>query len=75
MSVGSFCDELTVVFCSFVCSFSTNSYAFKEGGEGGAGFCFLFFVYLERMWAGRKKPSLYSKKEQKNDLHDGERRK
>lgn len=42
VSVGSFCDELTVVFCSFVCSFSTNSYAFTGGGEGGAGFCFLF---------------------------------
>lgn len=36
VSVGSFCDELTVVFCSFVCSFSTNSYAFK-GGRGVLG--------------------------------------
>lgn len=47
VSVGSFCDELTVVFCSFVRSFSTNSYAFNggRGGEGGAGFCFLPLVY------------------------------
>lgn len=27
----------------------------RGGGEGGAGFCFLFLVYLERLWAGRKK--------------------
>lgn len=29
----------------------------RGGGEGGAGFCFLFLVYLERMWEGREKPS------------------
>lgn len=42
MSVGSFCDELTVVFCSFVCSFSTNSYAFTGGRGGGCWFLFPF---------------------------------
>lgn len=33
VSVGSFCDQLTVVFCSFVCLFSTNSNAFKGVGR------------------------------------------
>lgn len=45
VSVGSFCDELTVVFCSFVCSFSTNSYAFKGGREGRGGGCWVLFPF------------------------------
>lgn len=75
VSVGSFCDELTVVFCSFVCSFSTNSYAFK-GGRGGGCWVLFPFPRLSGTAVGRaeKKPSLHRKKERKKDLHDGKRR-
>lgn len=49
VSVGSFRDELTVVFCSFVCSFSTNSYAFT-GGRGGG--CWVLFPFSSFIWNG-----------------------
>lgn len=59
VSVGSFCDELTVVFCSFVRLFSTNSYAFKGGREGG---CWVLFPFphlsgMDVGWAEKARPS------------------
>ena len=56
VSVGSFRDELTVVFRSLVHSFSTNSYAFKVGGTGqrGEGGCWVpFSLVFSRKDVGR----------------------
>lgn len=51
VSVGSFCDELTVVFCSFVGVrfLLIHKLLIGVGGVGGAGVCFLFLLYLEQM--------------------------
>lgn len=68
-----FCDELTVVFCSFVRSFYTNSYAFKGAGWGGsvcAGFCFLFLVYPHRGGA-RKAPAPHEEEAKERFADDG----
>ena len=58
VSVDSFCDELTVVFRSFVCSFSTNSYAFKWGEGRGLLGSVSFFVRLSGtdLCRGREEP-------------------
>lgn len=56
VSVGSFCDELTVVFCSFVCSFSTNSYAFN-GVKGMLGYVSFPWLIRNRHGQGEKNPA------------------
>lgn len=68
----SFCDELTVVFRSFVCSFSTNSYSMLLKGEG-ISVSFSLFIW-KVFGQGGKNLDLRRKKERQNDLHDGKRK-
>lgn len=72
MSVGSFCDELTVVFCSFVRSFSTNSYAFK-GGRGSVSFS--SFIWNKSGLGGGKKSPASTGRRNKRKMHDGKKKK
>lgn len=66
MSVGSFCDELTVVFCSFVCSFSTNSYAFTGGRGGGVLVSVSFSSFIwNRCGQGRKSPASTGRRDER----------
>lgn len=78
VSVGSFCDELTVVFRSFVRVrfLLIHKLLIGAGGVGGAGVCFLFPPLpgtdaAEEGPRGKKRPSSDRTKERKNDLHDG----
>lgn len=62
-----------MVFCSFVRSFYTNSYAFKGAGWGGsvcAGFCSLFLVYPHRGGA-RKAPAPHEEEAKERFADDG----
>lgn len=66
VSVGSFCDELTVVFCSFVRLFSTNSYAFKGGKGGGllGSVSFSSFIW-NGCGLGRKSPAFTARRNER----------
>lgn len=78
MSVGSFCDELTVVFRSFVRVrfLLIHKLLIGAGGVGGAGVCFLFPTLpgtdaTEEGPREKNRPPSDRTKERKNDLHDG----